>query len=227
MSNIFSQYFRPYLASNNSDSSEISVNLDLTNYATKIDLGNITHVGTSGFALKTNLTALKTQVDKLDIPKLSTVPADLAKLTKEVQEDFTKKTDFSALEKKVRDNKTEQDDLETKVQNNHLTTESSIKNLKTKMDTDLAKYVKKSDYDTQVGNLELKIPDISGLLQTSAFNSKVSALENKIKTAESMPDISNLANKTELKNVGNNFVEKTDYNTEIGNIKNIMSLILL
>ena len=49
----------------------------------------------------------------------------------------------------------------------------------------------------------MKIPDISGLLQTSAFNSKVSELENKIKTAESKPDISNLANKTELKSVEN------------------------
>ena len=67
----------------------------------------------------------------------------------------------------------------------------------------MAKYVKKSDYDTKVDNLELKIPDVSGLLQTSAFNSKVSKLENKIKTAESKPDISNLANKTELKNVEN------------------------
>ena len=89
-----SQYFPLYLTSSNSDSSEISVNLDLTNYATKTDLDNITHVGTSGFALKTNLTTLKTEVDKLDNPKLSTVPADLTKLTKEVQEDFTKKNRF-------------------------------------------------------------------------------------------------------------------------------------
>ena len=59
---------------------------------------------------------------------------------------------------------------------------------------------KKSDYDTKVGNLELKIPDISGLLQTSGFNSKVSELEIKIKPAESKPDInSNMANKTEFK----------------------------
>ena len=102
-----SQYFPPYLTSINSDSSEISVNLDLTNYATKTDLDDIIHVDTSDFALKTNLTTLKTEFGKLDIPKLSTLPADLAKLTKEVQEDFTKKTDFSKLEKKVRGNKTE------------------------------------------------------------------------------------------------------------------------
>ena len=84
---------------------------------------------------------------------------------------------------------------------------------------DLTKYVKKSDYDTKVDNLELKIPGISGLLLTTPFNSKVTELENKIKTAESKPDISNLANKTELKNVENkipntdDFVKKTDYAT--------------
>ena len=63
--------------------------------------------------------------------------------------------------------------------------------------------------DTKVGNLELKIPDISGLLQTSAFNSKITKIEGKIKTAENKPDLSGLANKTELKNVEYNaFVKK-------------------
>ena len=60
----------------------------------------------------------------------------------------------------------------------------------------MTRYVKKSDYDTKVGTLELKMPDISGLLQTSTFNSKVGELENKIKTAESKPDIIGLATKT-------------------------------
>ena len=87
---------------------------------------------------------------------------------------------------------------------NHLTTESSINGLKAKVDSiDLIKYVGKSDYDTKIGNLELKIPDVSGLLARSTFNSKVGELENKIKTAESKPDISGLANKKELKNVEN------------------------
>ena len=59
----------------------IKVELDLTVYATKKDLDDRTHVDTSEFVLKTNLSALKTEVDKLDIPKLSTVPTDLSKLT--------------------------------------------------------------------------------------------------------------------------------------------------
>ena len=92
-------YLPPYL-SGTSGIKNVTVNLDLEGLATKKDLESITHVHTSSFALKSNLTSLKTEVDKLGIPKLSTVPTDLDKLTKEVQEDFTKKTDFTALEKK-------------------------------------------------------------------------------------------------------------------------------
>ena len=164
----------------------------------------MTHVDVSSFASKTNLASLKIEVDKLNISKLSTVLADLAKLTNKVANDLVEETNFNAREKKVTDNKTEQDNLETTVQNNHLTTEPSINGLKTKVDSiDLTKYIMKGDYDTKVGNLELKIPDISGLLQVSTFNSKVGELENKIKTAENKQGISNLATKTKLKNVEN------------------------
>ena len=58
----------------------INVKVDLSNYATKADIKNISHVDTSGFALKTNLESLKTEVDKLDIDKLVLVPVDLSKL---------------------------------------------------------------------------------------------------------------------------------------------------
>ena len=56
------------------------MDLQLEGVATKKDLEGITHVGTSSFALKTNLSALKTEVDKLDITKLGTIPTDVAKL---------------------------------------------------------------------------------------------------------------------------------------------------
>ena len=68
----------------------IKVKLDLSNYATKPDLKNVAHVDVSSFASTTNSASLKTEVDKLDTDKLKTVPKDLAKLTKEVQEDFKK-----------------------------------------------------------------------------------------------------------------------------------------
>ena len=49
---------------------DINVKLDLSNYAAKADIKNISHVDTSSFALKPNLANLKTEVDKLDINKL-------------------------------------------------------------------------------------------------------------------------------------------------------------
>ena len=53
----------------------------MSNYATKTDIKNISHVDTSSFALKSNLASLKTEVDKLDIDKLAPVPVDLSKLS--------------------------------------------------------------------------------------------------------------------------------------------------
>ena len=71
---------------------DINVTVDLSNYATKDDIKNITHGDTSCFALKRNLANLKTEVDKLDIDKLATVPADLSKLSNAVKNDVVKKT---------------------------------------------------------------------------------------------------------------------------------------
>ena len=108
------------------------------------------------------------------------------------------------MKTKVDNNETGNESLETKVGNNHLTAETSINNLKTKVDgINLTKYVKKIDNDTKAGNLELKIPDVSGKLNTSDFNSKVSELENKIRSAESKPDITNLATKSSVTAVKN------------------------
>ena len=60
---------------------DINVTVDLSNYATKDDIKNITHVDTSSFALKTNLADLKSKVDKLDVGKLKPIPTDLNKLS--------------------------------------------------------------------------------------------------------------------------------------------------
>ena len=57
---------------------------------------NITHIDTSGFALKTNLASLKTEIDKLDIDKLAPVPVDLGKLSDVVKNDVIKKTTYNA-----------------------------------------------------------------------------------------------------------------------------------
>ena len=84
-----------YYPTYKSSSNNVKVELDLTNYAPKNDLKNITHVDVSSFASKTNLAALKTEVDKIDTDKLKTTPADLAKLSNVVKSDVVKKTDFS------------------------------------------------------------------------------------------------------------------------------------
>ena len=63
----------------------IKVELDLSNYATKTDLKVVTHVDVSSFVSKTNLASVKTEVDKLDIAKLTPVPNDLAKLNNVVK----------------------------------------------------------------------------------------------------------------------------------------------
>ena len=87
-----SPYYPPYRSSSNN----VKVELHLTNYATKTDLRNITQVDVSSFASKTNLAALKTEVDKIDTDKLKITPADLAKLTNAIENDVVKKIDYNA-----------------------------------------------------------------------------------------------------------------------------------
>ena len=84
MSHYFTKPFRSF-------GRNINVKVDFSNYATKTDLKNVTHVDTSSFALKTNLANLKTEVDKLDIDKLVPVPVDLSKLSDVVKNDVVKK----------------------------------------------------------------------------------------------------------------------------------------
>ena len=61
----------------------VNIKVDLSNYATKSDLKNVTQVDTSNFALKT-------VVDKLDIDKLVPVPVDLSKLSYVVKNEVVK-----------------------------------------------------------------------------------------------------------------------------------------
>ena len=77
-----SQYFlKPY----EPFGGDINVKVDLSNYATKNDLKNISHIDVSSYALKSDLASLKTEADKIDIDKLTPVPGDLAKLSNVVK----------------------------------------------------------------------------------------------------------------------------------------------
>ena len=83
-----SQYFpKPF----RSFGGNINVKVDLSNYATKTDLKNVTHNDTSNFPLKTNLAGLKTEVDKLDIDKLVPIQVDFSKLSDAVNMMLLKK----------------------------------------------------------------------------------------------------------------------------------------
>ena len=84
MSQYFEKPYEPF-------GGDIKVKVDLSNYATKADIKNISHVNTSSFALKTNLASLKTEVDKLDIDKLVPVLVALSKLSDIVKNDVVKK----------------------------------------------------------------------------------------------------------------------------------------
>ena len=115
---------------------DINVKVDLSSYATKADIKNITHIDTSGFALKANLANLKTEIDKLDIDKLVPVPVDLSKLSDVVKNNVVKKIDYNKLVAKV-------DGIDT-----------SKFILKTKYDTDKSELENKIP---DISNLAMKI----------------------------------------------------------------------
>ena len=142
----------------------INVKVDLSNYATKADLKNVIHVDTSSFALKTNLASLKTEVDKIDIDKLATVPpVDMSKLSNVVKSDVVKKAVYYNLAAKL----------------NNI---DSAFVLKTKYDTDKTELEKKildvSDLlkKAKLIELEKKLPDVSSLATRTALT----AVENNI-----------------------------------------------
>ena len=178
---------------------DINVKVDSSNYATKTDLKNISHVDASGFALKSSLASLKTEVDKLDIDKLAPVPVDLSKLSDVVKNDVVKKTEYDKLNANVNNidttkfvlkttYDTEKSDLKKKVSD-------TVKN-----STDTSDLAKKIDLNAKITEIENKIPSITGLVT----NSELTAVENEI------PDVSSL-------------VKKTDYNTKISEIEKRVS----
>ena len=93
-----SQYFPKPFNSHFGDS--IKVKIDLSNYATKTDIKNISHVDISSFALKPNLANLKTEVDELDTDKLVPIPVDFSKLS-DVLKNVVKKIVYNTLVAKV------------------------------------------------------------------------------------------------------------------------------
>ena len=132
-----SQYFpKPY----KSFGGDINVKVNLSNYATKTDLKNVSHVDFSSFALKSNWTSLKADIDKLDIDKLVPVPVDLSKLS-DVVKNVVKKTEYNKLVTKV-------DNIDTK---------NCVK--KTKYEKDGC------DFEDKINKIDKKIPDGTSLVK--------------------------------------------------------------
>ena len=214
-----STYYPPYKSQN------IKVELDLVNYATKDDVKNITLVDVSSFASKTNLAALKTEVDKIDADKLKTVPVDLAKLTNTVENDLVKKTDYNikvtSIESQIAGvTKNTLDNLGDITKRKAINTSNFI--LKTKLTADVTTLKNKID------TVDKKIPDISGLatktsltsyLQTATFNSKVTEVENKIKATDIIAKSANTKANT-IRSDLTGYAEKAEVATDINAIKN-------
>ena len=154
----------------------VNVKVDLSNYVTKTDLKNVTHVYTSSFALKTNLANLKPEIDKLNIDKLAPFPVDLSKLSDVVKNDVVKKTVYDKLVVKVNNIDTSDFVLKTKSNTDKTDIEKKI--------PDVSNLVRK----TKLTELENKIPDISNLATKTAFTT----VENKI------PSVSNLVKQKRL-----------------------------
>ena len=167
MSRYFPKLYKPF-------SKNINVKVDLSSYATKADIKNISHVNTLSFALKTNLADLKTEVDKLDIDNLVPASTDLSKLYNVVKKDVVKKDVYDKLVAKVNSIDTSGFVLKTKYDTDKSELENKI--------PDASDLVKKTDYNTKITETEGKIPNVNNLVtQTTS-----TTVENKI------PDVSNL-----------------------------------
>ena len=160
----------------------------MSNYATKTDIKNISHVDTSSFALKSNLASLKTEVDKLDIDKLVPVPVDLSKLSDVVKNDVVKKTAYDKLVAKVNSIDTSAFVLKTKYDTYKTELEKKISGV-----TDfVTKEIKLTELEnkildasslatkTALNAVENKIPSVSSLVQKTDYNTKISELEKKL-----------------------------------------------
>ena len=225
-----SQYYPPYKSSSNN----IKVELDLSNYATKKDINDITHVDVSCFASKTNLEALKTEVDKIDADKLKTVPVDLAKLSNVVKNEVVKKTDYN----------TKVTSIEGQIAGLTKNTVDNLADITKLKEIDNNSFVTRTKFSADTNALDDKIdgvekkkkPDISRLatktslndyLQTSKFNSKVTEVENKIKAKDTLAKSAG----TRITSIETNlngfkksdltgYAKKADVATDITTIKN-------
>ena len=208
-------YYPPYRSSRNN----IKVELDFSNYATKDDVKNITHVDVSSFAIKTNLAALKTEVDKIDTDKLKTAPNDLAKLTNAIENDVVKKTDYNS---KVTG-------IEAQITGLTKNTTDNLNDITKLKAVDTNNFVLKTKFSADINTLDDNtLPDMSGsatktslndYLKTSTFNSKVTEVKSKIKNTDIIAKSANTKANTIRSNL-TAYAKKDEVATDITTIKN-------
>ena len=192
-----------------------------------MDLKNITHVDVSSFASKTNLAALKTEVDKIDSDKLKTAPTDLAKLTNAIENDVVKKTVYN----------TKKTSIEAQIAGLTKNTVDNLADITKIKAIDTNSFVTRTKFSADANALDDKIngvekrkkkTDISGLatktslndyLQTSTSNSKVTEVENKIKDADIIAKSANTKANTIRSNL-TSYATKADVAADITTIKN-------
>ena len=179
-----SQYFpKPY----EPFAGDINVKVELSNYATKTDIKNILDVDASSFALKSNLASLKTEVDRLDIDKLKSLPANLSNLKSNVDKlDIDKlapvPVDLSKLGNVVKNEVVKQTEYNAK-----------IKSIEEKIPyiTNLAT---KTILNRKINEVKAEIPSISGLAITSVEN-KIPSVSNLIKKTDYDPEVNEIEKK--------------------------------
>ena len=205
-----SEYFREqkYLGR------RVKVELDLSNYATKVDLRNATGVDTSKIAKKVDLANSKSNVDKLDIDKLKKFLINLSNLKTKVDKLDDKlvpvPVDLSKLNHVGKNHVVKKDVYNGKIKN----IEEKIPHI-----TNLAI---KTTLNAKINELKGEITNITNLATTAALNAKI----NESKVKGKIPNITNLPSTTALTAVENkipninNLVTKTDCNTKISEIKN-------
>ena len=185
----------------------------------KMMFKNITHVNVSSYATKTNLAALKTEVDKIDTDKLKTVPDDLAKLSNVVKNEVVKKTDFSADTYVTRTKfSTDTNALDDKIDKVEKTI-PDISSLETKRNvTTLV-----NNLNNRIDNLTIKEyakkTTLSNYMLTSDFNPKSTELESKIKDADIIAK-SAVTKANSIKSDLNDYAKKTDVASDITTTKN-------
>ena len=192
MSEYFPKSFRSF-------GTNINVKVDLSNYAAKSDLKNVTRGDTSSFAPEANLANLKNEVAKLDIDKLTPVPVESSKLSDAGKNVVVKKTVYDKLVSKVNNTDTSDFALKTNYQREKTKLEKKIPQV-----TDFVKKTKLTKLENKnpnISNLAIKtaltiaqnkILDDRNIVKKTDYNTKITELENKLNNHNHVEYIKNL-----------------------------------